>query len=243
MRSLLASFFTGCRPVLLGGLSNDDGDGNENGKKSNRFRLAKQQLCKCITLFCTFFSRRCTTTTLKCLISRFVEDVNTRQQLTFSFLNFDAILQNSTPKKIANIWRIKLGRISAIKFEAAGLNSLFKWRFRGPPRRCCLSSLFPNYDAARLVYRAPRFCHITPLLTELHWLNVKQRINFKISLIGLACVSIESQNLQAFFFFPFSTQKRRLWSQAFLAATQRFLFPVSPVPKATHVLRTKLRKD
>ena len=34
MRSLLASFFTGCRPVLLGGLSNDDGDGNENGKKA-----------------------------------------------------------------------------------------------------------------------------------------------------------------------------------------------------------------
>ena len=26
-------------------LSNDDGDGNEKGKKSNRFRLAKQQLC------------------------------------------------------------------------------------------------------------------------------------------------------------------------------------------------------
>ena len=31
------------------------------------------------------FSRRCTTTTWKCLISRFVEDVNTRQQLSFSF--------------------------------------------------------------------------------------------------------------------------------------------------------------
>ena len=40
MRSLLASSiiaicaFTGCRPVLLGSLSNDDGDGNENGKKA-----------------------------------------------------------------------------------------------------------------------------------------------------------------------------------------------------------------
>ena len=42
------------QPVLsctLGSLSNDDGDGNDNGKKSNRFRLAKQQLCICITLF------------------------------------------------------------------------------------------------------------------------------------------------------------------------------------------------
>ena len=32
-------------------------------QKSNRFRLAKQQLCTCVTLFCTFLSRRCTTTT------------------------------------------------------------------------------------------------------------------------------------------------------------------------------------
>ena len=40
MRSLLASsivairFFTGCCPVLLGSLSNDESDGNENGKKA-----------------------------------------------------------------------------------------------------------------------------------------------------------------------------------------------------------------
>ena len=54
-------------------------------QKSNRFRLAKQQLCTCITLFCTFLCRHCTTTTWKCLISRFVENANTRQQLYFSF--------------------------------------------------------------------------------------------------------------------------------------------------------------
>ena len=28
--------------------------------KSNRFRLAKQQFCTCITLFCTFLCHRCT---------------------------------------------------------------------------------------------------------------------------------------------------------------------------------------
>ena len=32
-------------------------------QKSNRFRLAKQQLCTCITLFSTFLCRHCTTTT------------------------------------------------------------------------------------------------------------------------------------------------------------------------------------
>ena len=51
-----------------------------------KFRLGKQQLRTCITLFCTFLCCRCTTTTWKCLISRFVVDVNTRQQLSFSFL-------------------------------------------------------------------------------------------------------------------------------------------------------------
>ena len=55
-------------------------------QKSNRFRLAKkQQLCTCFKLFCTFLCSRCTTTTRKCLNSRFVEDGNTRQQLPFSF--------------------------------------------------------------------------------------------------------------------------------------------------------------
>ena len=39
-------------------LSNYDGDVNENSKKS-----MEQQLCTCITLFCTLLSRCCTTTT------------------------------------------------------------------------------------------------------------------------------------------------------------------------------------
>ena len=36
--------------------------------------------------------------------------------------------------------------------------------------------------AARLVCRAPGYCRITPLLYELHWLPVRQRISFKILL-------------------------------------------------------------
>ena len=39
----------------------------------------------CITLFCAFLWRHCTTTTLKYLISRVMEDLNTRQRLSFSF--------------------------------------------------------------------------------------------------------------------------------------------------------------
>ena len=71
-------------------------------KKSYRVRLAKQQLCTCITLFCTFLSRRCTSTTWKCLISRFFEDGNRRQQLSFSFpeLWYSPFKSFPTPKNV-----------------------------------------------------------------------------------------------------------------------------------------------
>ena len=71
--------------------------------KWKRFGLAKQQLCTCITLFCTFLSRRCTTTTWKCLISRFVEDGNTGQQLSFSFLELWHSPSELNCQKIADI--------------------------------------------------------------------------------------------------------------------------------------------
>ena len=87
---------------------------------SNRIILAKQ-LCTCITLFCRFFYRLCTTTTWKCLIPRFVEGGKTQQQTSFSFpeLWYKPLEINSN--KIANIWRIKRDGISAINFEEARL--------------------------------------------------------------------------------------------------------------------------
>ena len=36
---------------------------------------------------------------------------------------------------------------------------------------------------ARLVYSAPKYCHITPLLRELHWLPARLRVDFKILLV------------------------------------------------------------
>ena len=76
--------------------------------KNKRFRLTKQQLCKCITLFCTFLCRHCTTTTWKYLISRLVEDLKTRQRLYFSFPELlYSLLEFNSPKKFANIWRIE----------------------------------------------------------------------------------------------------------------------------------------
>ena len=37
--------------------------------------------------------------------------------------------------------------------------------------------------SARLVYCAPKYCHVTPLLRELHWLPVRSRVDFKILLV------------------------------------------------------------
>ena len=68
-------------------------------QKNNRFRLTKQQLCTCITLFCTFICHHCTTTTWKCrLFSRFVEDVIARLRLSWtSIQSFRIQLQKKLP--------------------------------------------------------------------------------------------------------------------------------------------------
>ena len=71
-------------------------------QKSNRFRQANQQVCTCIMLFCTFLCRRCTTTTWNCLISRFVEDGNKRQQLSFSFPELGCSPLEFNSKKICH---------------------------------------------------------------------------------------------------------------------------------------------
>ena len=91
--------------------------------------------CTGITLFWTFLCGHCTTTTKKCLISCFVDDVNTRQRLSFSFPELRcSLLESMQPqKKIASIWQID--GMSAIKFKAVKLR--FKWRFRSRCRRCC----------------------------------------------------------------------------------------------------------
>ena len=34
--------------------------------------------------------------------------------------------------------------------------------------------------SARLVCNAPRFCHVTPIMCDLHWLPIRARINFKV---------------------------------------------------------------
>jgi len=44
------------------------------------------------------------------------------------------------------------------------------------------------YAAARLIYRARKFDHVMPLLRELHWLPVTERITFKLATLVFRCL-------------------------------------------------------
>ena len=67
-------------------------------QKSNRFILAKQQLCTCILLFCTFLNHCWKSATWNFLISctRFMEFVNTAQNFLFLFRNQTFQIQPQT---------------------------------------------------------------------------------------------------------------------------------------------------
>ena len=68
---------------LVGSLSNDNGDVNENGKKSIGFNWQNNNLARASRFFVHLFA--VTARQQREKNSRFVEDVNTRQRLPFSF--------------------------------------------------------------------------------------------------------------------------------------------------------------
>ena len=128
-------------------------------QQSNRVRLVKQQLCTCITLFCTFLCRHCTTTTWKCLISRFVENANTRQQLYFSFAElWYSLLEFNSRKNCQHLTNWTRWNKRDKVWSSAIVH--FKLRFRGRRRRCCLNSLI--WRTWRLVKTTCRAIFVWP---------------------------------------------------------------------------------
>ena len=96
---------------LIMSLSNDDDKGREN-----------------VTLFCTFLSRHYKTTTWKCLISRFSEDMNTRQRLSLSYLELRYSLLESYSRKLhqhLKIWKICNKRLKQHDFVLFGVAVFF----------------------------------------------------------------------------------------------------------------------
>ena len=128
---------------LLGGVSNDNGDGNGNGNGNGNENAKKAMglLSKTTILhvhhicgFCTLLCRHCTTTTWKCPISRFMEDVAKRRRIFLSFSKLGCGPQEINSRKI----RLHL------TFSADGnkrdnvskkANALSKLRFRYRRRR------------------------------------------------------------------------------------------------------------
>ena len=103
------------------------------------------------------FGRHCTTRTWKCLISRFVEDVNTRRRLSFSFSwtlvqSFRIQLHKKLPTSD------ELNEMEQARHSLKSANSLFKWRFRSRRCRCCLSSLLTSLCSEYCLSTATQLC-------------------------------------------------------------------------------------
>ena len=110
--------------------------------KKQRIRQAKQQLCTCITLFCTFLCRRCTTSTyVKVPNFTFFRGRENEQPVSWPFLFSWTSIQS---------FRIQLQKYSFwTRWNKrdkvwSSANSLFRWRIRVRRGRCWLSSLLIN---------------------------------------------------------------------------------------------------
>ena len=61
-------------------------------RKRKKFRLAKHHLACASCFFVEFLCLRCTSTTRNFAISRYMEDGNTRQRCSLSFVKLDTVL-------------------------------------------------------------------------------------------------------------------------------------------------------
>ena len=130
---------------IKGSLRNDDGDVNENGKKAIGLDWQDNNFARVSRFFCTFLCRHCTTTMWNVLIPPFLENVNTRPRLSFSFpeLRYSLLEFNSRKKLCQHLtnWTRRNKRY----LVWSSLNSPFKWRFHSHRRLCCLSSLLISW--------------------------------------------------------------------------------------------------
>ena len=101
--------------LLVGALATTTATATRASKKQQVYH-AKQQLCTCITLVCTPLYRPCTTTTWKCLIVSFMEDINKRRRISFS------LSKKSTPGKFAYTCHFQQIGTNATKIEKTGIH-------------------------------------------------------------------------------------------------------------------------
>ena len=80
--------------------SSDDGNSNENVKKAISLQSKKKTTLHVHHSFCTFLCRRCTTTTWKCVIFRFMEVVNKRRRIFLSVSKLEYSSQEINSREI-----------------------------------------------------------------------------------------------------------------------------------------------
>ena len=109
---------------LIRSLSNDDGNGNENGKKAIGLDWQDNNSARVSRFFVHFLAvvaRLRRKSSYFHLLSRTCTQEN---YFLFLFLNFDTVFQNSPLEKFASICRIKRDGITPIKFEVAPIHFL-----------------------------------------------------------------------------------------------------------------------
>ena len=112
------------RVFLIGSLSKDDGNGNENGKKAIGLDWQNKNSARVSRFFVhslAFVAPLRRKSAYFHLLSRTCTQEN---YFLFLFLNFDTVFQNSPLEKFASICRIKRDGITPIKFEVAPIHFL-----------------------------------------------------------------------------------------------------------------------
>ena len=122
-------------PKTMESLSNNDGDSNRSGKKSNRLRLAKQQLCTCSVLFVYFLPSG-----LQRENATFCRGPEHKRTTFFSFPELRYSLLEFNSRKICQHLTDWTRWIKHNKVWSRA-SSLFKWCFCSRRLPCCLSSL------------------------------------------------------------------------------------------------------
>ena len=126
--------WTAVRCSTLGSLSDDDGDGNEDRKKSIRFRL--KTTFHVHHLFCVRLQRE-----------SLVDDVNTRQWLSFSFPELWYSLLEFTQEKFQCQHLTNWTSWNKNDKVWSSAKTFYKWRFRSSRHVCCSSTLATVWTA------------------------------------------------------------------------------------------------
>ena len=109
---------------LIGSLSKDDGNGNENSKKAIVLNWQNSNFARVSRFFVHFLAvvaRLRRKSAYFHLLSRTCTQENC---FLFLFLNFDTVFQNSPLEKFTSICRIERDGITPIKFEVAPIHFL-----------------------------------------------------------------------------------------------------------------------